>query len=43
MAAGLQLEQLFRACDTTDSGFIGVTEFQDLCHGFGIEEVRAVA
>ena len=26
-------------CDTTNSGHIGIREFQDLCQEFGIEEV----
>ena len=40
MANTLRLEQLFRQCDTTGSGLIGCEDFQDLCAGFGIEEVR---
>lgn len=38
MSQGLQLEQLFQRCDTTNSGHIGIREFQDLCQEFGIEE-----
>ena len=38
-AASLRLEQLFSRCDTTGSGLIGIEEFQDLCAGFGIQEV----
>jgi len=38
MAQGLQLELLFERCDTTNSGHIGIGEFQELCHEFGIEE-----
>ena len=37
--ASLRLEQLFSRCDTTGSGLIGIEEFQDLCAGFGIQEV----
>ena len=33
-----QKHVLFR-CDTTNSGHIGIREFQDLCQEFGIEEV----
>ena len=40
MANTLRLEQLFRQCDTSGSGLICCEDFQDLCAGFGIEEVR---
>lgn len=42
MANTLRLEQLFRQCDTSGSGLICCEDFQDLCAGFGIEEVRPV-
>ena len=31
---------MFSRCDTTGSGLIGIEEFQDLCAGFGIQEVE---
>ena len=40
MANTLRLEHLFRQCDTSGSGLICCEDFQDLCAGFGIEEVR---
>ena len=39
MANTLRLEQLFSRCDTSGSGLIDSDDFQDLCAGFGIEEV----
>ena len=39
MANALRLEQLFSRCDTSGSGLIDSDDFQDLCAGFGIEEV----
>ena len=39
MSNGLRLEQLFSRCDTSGSGLIDSDDFQDLCAGFGIEEV----
>ena len=35
----IRLETLFSQCDTSGTGLINSDDFQDLCAGFGIEEV----
>ena len=36
----IRLETLFSQCDTSGTGLINSEDFQDLCAGFGIEEVH---
>nr|CAD7605358.1 unnamed protein product [Timema genevievae] len=36
MASNGQLQQLFRACDSSGRGYIGRDEFRELCTGFDI-------
>lgn len=37
-----QLLQLFRACDTDDSGYIGIEEVRDICAKFGIDDAESI-
>lgn len=39
----IQLESLFKACDKTGSGKIGLDAFRELCTEFDIQETDCVA